>query len=298
MIQFLRITLLFWRTYLPRVLLTKRFALVALGCAVVPLVAFLLLAATRRGPTPVEAFMFPSFYILLQMLVPLTAVIAGSAVISEELDDRTITYLLTRPIPRATVLIGRWLASLTVLLALIAGSVTATKLVVEAKAPDWKQAEPYTREWTDRRTGEPRSKVIPHEVEPALRDAMADGKLPDGLFTAVLSAALIGAAVYSALFAAVGTFHKYPMIVGLGYAFAIEGFLANLPGTSQSWTVQYYLRSVLLSRNQELWSLLEDVKLLKFVSAESALTTLAVVLVVSLVTGSVIFTRRQYVLSA
>ncbi len=168
------------------------------------------------------------------------------------------------------------------------------------RTADDRTADGAPRSAMGRRTSRRRQEERREAEEPAkaLVEAMHDAHLPSGLLAAVLTAALLGTAVYSAFFAVLGAFVKHPMIVGLGYAFAIEGFLANLPGTSQSWTVQYYLRSVLLSRNQELWSLLEDVKLLKFASADSALTTLAVVLVVSLVTGSVIFTRRQYVLSA
>ena len=33
-------------------------------------------------------------------------------------------------------------------------------------------------------------------------------------------------------------------IIGLGYVFAIEGFLSNLPGKMQVLTIQYYLRAV------------------------------------------------------
>ena len=40
MIQLLRFTLFFWRTYLVRTLLTKRMLLVALGCMVPPVMAW------------------------------------------------------------------------------------------------------------------------------------------------------------------------------------------------------------------------------------------------------------------
>ena len=100
--SFLRTTLLFWRTYLPRICFARRTLLVALGCALVPLMALLLLKFVPHGPSPIGAFLYPSFFIVLSVLVPLAAVISGSAVISEEVDDRTITYLLTRPISRAS----------------------------------------------------------------------------------------------------------------------------------------------------------------------------------------------------
>lgn len=297
MLRFFATSLLFWRTYLLRVLFTKRFAIVALGCTVPAVIAWLMLSAPRHPPEPLMGFLYPSFYLVLQFLVPLTAVIAGSAVISEEIDDRTITYLLTRPIHRASILVGRWLATLSILLVFVTVSITALKFVVEYKAPAWKQGEAITREWTDRK-GEKKSRTIEHEFDQQLIDSMRDGQLPDGLYGAVLVAALLGTAVYSALFAALGTFNKHPMIVGLGYCFAIEGFLANLPGTSQSWTIQYYMRSYLLARHQELWKHLEDVQIAQFASAPEALAKLCVVLTLALAGGSFVISRRQYVLSA
>lgn len=297
MLRFLSVTLLFWRTYLPRVLLTKRFAIVALGCTAPPAMAWLLLTVPRHAPEPIKGFMFPGFYLLLQFLVPLTAVITGSAVISEEVDDRTITYLLTRPIQRASILLGRWLATLSILLLFVTASVTALKFVAEAKAPSWKPGAALTREWTNR-DGEKRSRTVEHEFDQKLVDAMADGKLPEGLYGALLIAALAGAAAYSALFAVIGVFTRHPMIIGLAYCFAVEGFLANLPGTSQTWTIQYYMRSYLLSRNEGLWKLLEEMPTTRFDSAAEALTTLAVFTVLVLGSGSFGISRKQYVLSA
>ena len=137
MISFLRATAILWRTHLVRVLLTKRIALVLLGCLVPPTIAWAVLTIPDRPGAPIEAFLFPSWYLVMQLMVPLAAVIAGSAVISEEVEDRTITYLLTRPIPRPAVLLGRWLATLTVLLALIGGSVFALGKIVEQRAASY-----------------------------------------------------------------------------------------------------------------------------------------------------------------
>ncbi len=52
-------------------------------------------------------------------------------------------------------------------------------------------------------------------------------------------AALWGTLAYSALFASLSAIVKHPMIVGIAYAFAVEGFLANLPGKNQTLSLQY-----------------------------------------------------------
>ena len=133
---------------------------------------------------------------------------------------------------------------------------------------------------------------------PELVAATADGRLPEGLLAAVAGIALLGATVYSALFAAIGTFNKHPMVLGLGYCFAVEGMLANLPGANQTWTIQYYLRSLLLETHPELWSKLPEVVITKHDPFGEAVTTLVVILVLALAIGSAVIRRKQYELTA
>src|SRR5262245_60002196 len=56
----------------------------------------------------------------VRFIVPVLGVFYGTALIADEVEDKTITYLFTRPIPRGGVLIGKYLAYLacTVLLIL------------------------------------------------------------------------------------------------------------------------------------------------------------------------------------
>jgi ABC-type transport system involved in multi-copper enzyme maturation permease subunit len=48
----------------------------------------------------------------VRFIVPVLGVFYGTAFIADEVDDRTITYLFTRPIPRRAVLFGKYLAYL------------------------------------------------------------------------------------------------------------------------------------------------------------------------------------------
>jgi ABC-2 type transport system permease protein len=300
MISFLRATAILWRTHLFRGIRSKRFALVFLGCLVPPAIAFAVLTFSDRPPAPIEVFLFPSWILVMQLMVPLAAVIAGSGVISEEIEDRTITYLLTRPFPRPAVLVGRWLATLTVLLALVGGSVLALGAVVERKAATY---EPPPREEFEvpGRRGRPARTVVVEGPAPELVAATEGGKLPDGLLATVAGVALLGATVYSALFAALGTFNKHPMVLGLGYCFAVEGLLANLPGKNQSWTVQFYLRSLLVDAHPDLWRLMpefQEMRLDALDGTREAALTLIVVLVLALAIGSLVIRRKQYELTA
>ncbi|WP_428262626.1 ABC transporter permease [Haliangium sp.] len=53
---------------------------------------------------------------LLIRLVPLTAVILLADAVAEELESGTVTYLWTRPIPRAAVLVGKLVAAMPIVL--------------------------------------------------------------------------------------------------------------------------------------------------------------------------------------
>src|SRR6185295_16249491 len=46
----------------------------------------------------------------IRFIVPVLGVFYGTALIADEVDDKTITYLFTRPVPRGAVLIGKYLA--------------------------------------------------------------------------------------------------------------------------------------------------------------------------------------------
>ena len=134
-------------------------------------------------------------------------ILSGSAVVSEEISDRTIGYVFTRPISRPGFLIGRWLATL---LSLVAAVTLGVGLLLVAAGP---------------------ARVI----DLGLRFSGA-----------ILAGALLGATVYATVFAALGAWFRHPMMVGLGYAFAMELLLANLPGTTMELAIQYHLRAFLL----------------------------------------------------
>ena len=298
MMTLLRVTLFFWRTYLVRTLLTKRMLVIALGCLLPPTIAWLLLARGQGHPWPIEVFLTPSCYLVLQLLVPLAAIIAGSAVVSEELDDRTITYLLTRPIPRASILLGRWLATLTILIVPIGASVAGLGFAVEHHAKTFVPAEPRTITFPARHGREAQTRTFDYRPSQVLVDAMPNGELPEGITFDVFIAALLGVTAYSAVIAALSTYFKHPMIIGLAFVGAIEGLLANLPGVSHTWTVQYYLRCYLLSHHPDIWSEVEGIAMQTYATSQQAVTTVLVVALVALVVGSITITRKQYVMSA
>ncbi len=60
------------------------------------------------------------WFLFLRFIVPVLGIFYGTSLMADEVEDKTITYLFTRPIPRSAVLIGKYLAYLasTVLIVL------------------------------------------------------------------------------------------------------------------------------------------------------------------------------------
>jgi ABC-type transport system involved in multi-copper enzyme maturation permease subunit len=241
---------LLFRTQVVRIWWTRRTISCAALALLPPLVAWIAAnAGSRHDGVAIATHV--GWLLLVQVVTPLLALLCGSAVVTEEIEDRTLTYLFSRPIPRAAVLLGRWLAALVVVSFFLGISAILSCFAASA------------------------------ETDP-------------GLLRPLLAASLIGGAVYSGLFAAAGVFVRHPMIAGLGYTFAVEGFLANLPGK----TIQYYLRSVIAARGSRAWSAVEGFASTRFETAGASIATLALVLAAVLVLASWRITRREFVVGA
>src|SRR5688500_7429140 len=62
--------------------------------------------------------------------VPVLSIFYGTALIADEVEDKTITFLFTRPIPRGSVLVGKYIAFLASTLLVVLPSVIVVWLLV------------------------------------------------------------------------------------------------------------------------------------------------------------------------
>jgi ABC-2 type transport system permease protein len=272
-----RTSILFFGTHLRRSLTSRR-TLVCAALVVLPAALAWVLALFARRISSTDIATHLGWLLLLQVVLPILSLLGGTAVVAREIEDRTITFVLTRPVPRAALLLGRWLATAVVLSALLA---LGSGLMLWAAS---------------------QSHVVPGPGLTPLDDAGIASEsartLADGVGVPLLQAALIGCVVYSALFAALGVLVEHSMIVGLGYAFVVEGFLANLPGKNQSLTIQYYLRSWIAAHGATAWNRVEGFASTSFESPAGALTTLIVVWLAALAIGAWRIQRREFVLTS
>jgi ABC-2 type transport system permease protein len=143
--------------------------------------------------------------LFLRFIVPILGVFYGTALMADEIEDKTITYLFTRPIPRGAVLVGKYLAYVACTSLVVLPSVMLVYFMLI------------------------RFSEIPSTFGQLLTDL---GLLGFGL------------AVYGALFAFVGAFFKRPLIIGLVFIGGWEPTVLALPGYMKRFTVAYYMQSL------------------------------------------------------
>src|SRR6202795_570839 len=68
--------------------------------------------------------------IYVRFLVPVLGVFYGTSLIADEVDDKTLTYLFTRPIQRSAVIFGKYLAYLVCTILLLLPSVVIVFFLV------------------------------------------------------------------------------------------------------------------------------------------------------------------------
>jgi ABC-2 type transport system permease protein len=143
----------------------------------------------------------------VRFVVPVLGVFYGTALIADEVDDKTITYLFTRPIPRGSVLVGKYLAYLACTVLLILPSVVVVFFL-----------------------------IVP------LGGGSIGASFP--LLLTDLGMLALGLITYGAVFALVGARLKRPLVIGLVFALGWEPGVLLFPGYLKRLTVAYYLQAL------------------------------------------------------
>lgn len=200
-----------------QMLWSKRTLFMTIAVAVPVLIALLVrvidaagLSALRVNGAPVTGpVLFGGMVWLLyfRFAVPVLGVFYGTALIADEVEDRTITYLFTRPVPRGAIVIGKYLAYLVCTSLVVLPSVAAVYLL-----------------------------VIP----------LAGGSIGAAFPTLLVDLGLLalGLAVYGAVFALVGALAPRPLVAGLVIVFGWEQLALLVPGYLRRLTVAHYLQAL------------------------------------------------------
>jgi len=171
---------------------------------VVPSSSFRINGAMIGGPS---IFGMMIWLLYVRFIVPVLGVFYGTALIADEVDDKTITYLFTRPIPRGSVLLGKFLAYLGCTVLLILPTVMVVFFL-----------------------------IVP----------LGGGSIGQAFPSLLVDLGMIalGLAAYGAVFALVGARLKRPLVIGLVFAFGWEPTVMLVPGYLKQLTVAYYLQAL------------------------------------------------------
>ena len=207
---------------------------------------------------PIEVFGMMIWIPFLRFIVPVLGVFYGTSLMADEVEDKTLTYLFTRPIRRGSVLFGKYLAYLV-----------CTTLVVL-----------------------PSVMIVYFLLVTFPQIAATFGWLITDL--ALLA---IGLAAYGALFALVGAVLRRPLVVGLVFAFGWEQAVLFMPGYLKRFTVAYYLQGLVphASPSDGVVSLLQSV-MSETPTTSTAVFWLTVVVAGCLILAARAVERREYVL--
>jgi hypothetical protein len=147
------------------------------------------------------------WFLYVRFIVPVLGMFYGIGLIADEVDDKTITYLFIRPIPRSAVLLGKYLAYVVCTILLVLPSVVIVYFL-----------------------------IVP-----------IGGGSVGGAFLAFvtdLGVLALGIAAYGALFGWVGTRLKRPLVIGLVFVFGWEPGVLLFPGYLKRATIAYYLQGL------------------------------------------------------
>lgn len=189
-------------------------------------------------------------------VLPLAALFYATALVADEVDGKTLTYLITRPVRRSAILAGKFAAYLATTLSLSLPPAVVTFFLLATSGGF----------------------------------EGLGGRVPD-LFRdlGVMALALVA---YGALFTLLGVVLRRPVIPGLLFLYVWE-LVANLPGYMPRFTLTAWLRSLIRHRppQEGLSEVFGQV-----LPAGLSLQVLTLATVVFLAASLWIFSRREYVI--
>lgn len=240
---------------------SRRSLLMALlvGLPAVLAIVYRIILSTDLPAPPVQPLGFYALIVAVfwvRNVLPLMALFHATSLVADEVEGRTLTYLLTRPLTRPSIFAGKFAAYLATSLAIVLPSAVLTFFILAT-----------ARGWSG--------------VGPSVPDLFRD-----------LGAMTLTLMAYGAFFALMGVLLRRPVIPGLLFLFGWE-LLANLPGYLPRFTLTGWARSLIHHRpaQEGLAGLFGQVQ-----PAGLSLAVLVMATSLFLIAGAWLFSEREYVL--
>lgn len=183
---------------------TRAFAWLGLMPVLLSIVVRVVLSGRSGDLAAVSTEILMVFF--LQFYIVLLTLFYGTSIVSEEVEGRTLTYLVTRPVPKSAIILGKYAASSIVMAVLVAVPLTLSTFILNSG-----------------------------RLGPRLFKAWVGN----------LAVLLLGVLAYTALFTFLGVLLKRAILVGLVFGFGWESVIQYFPGSTQKFSLVHYLKSLL-----------------------------------------------------
>jgi ABC-2 type transport system permease protein len=143
----------------------------------------------------------------LQLIILILALFYGTSVCSEEVEGKTLPYLLTRPVPKSAVVLGKFAAYAVIVISMVSLGLVLSFFVLNIdNFPGRTMFLTLFRYW---------------------------GVL------------ILGIIAYTAFFTFFGSFLRRSIFFGLLFSFGWENVIQYFPGSTQRFAIVHYLKSFL-----------------------------------------------------
>jgi ABC-type transport system involved in multi-copper enzyme maturation permease subunit len=184
---------------------TRVFALLGL----IPVALAIVVRIVLHGRSGDMAAVFTEILMVffLQFYIVILSLFYGTSVTAEEIEGRTLSYLVTRPIPKPSVVLGKYISYALLMALMVATSLALSYFILNAG----------------------------RLAQPALYLT----------FLGYLGVLVLGILAYTAFFTFLGAVLKRAIILGLIFGFGWENVIQYFPGSTQRFSIVHYLKSLL-----------------------------------------------------
>jgi ABC-2 type transport system permease protein len=148
------------------------------------------------------------FYVTFDIVI--LSLFFGTSIVAEETEGRTLPYLITRPLSKSGIFLGKYAAYVALMFLMVAASLFLSFFIMNGHR---------------------------------FRDPIL--YLTFLRYTGALG---LGILAYTAFFAFLGTFLKRAILVGLLFGFGWENVIQYFPGSTQKFSLVHYMKSLMPRR--------------------------------------------------
>lgn len=198
-----------WFSFREMVRRKRLFGLAAINLIPVLVVLAIRIWAGDLGISPHLQLAGLTHDIFIEFLIPIAAMAMAIPAIGEQVDDGTIVFTWTRPVKRWAIYLGRLLAAQVVSTVVMSGALVLCFAIMVSEGVQ-----------------------------------IIDFDFLRVYLTTFLIIAL-GTFTYSALFAAMGTFFKKPVLPAILFTFGWESMVTNIPARVQEISLRFHLQNLI-----------------------------------------------------